>query len=501
MTTSVLSGLLLAADPGSRQLKYRLLTYGEEGATSAGRVRVRAGALTVPDGDIVGNIEHDYTRPVARASSVVDNGQTLEATFTVAPTHTGDDLLAEAAAGLRTGASVEVDNVRIQAGWVEAGALSGVGFVVRPAFPSSQLVAGEHPDVDPIRPEEPAVTDPTDAPDLTAAAGAGDPPPPAPADATPPAPALVPPAFHTAPRTPLTVATVAQLVAAVNQGTRDPSELRAALVDVIPSNDAGGGLLRPAWIGELWSATNVARPLIDAIQSAALPPTGTKVQGWRWVTKPTGANYAGNKQPIPSTAVATEAVEEPLTRWAGGNDVDRIFLDRGDAGFTESYFRMLAADYALDSELTTVTAIEADATAGAAATSVLEVITDATTKLAAIGASLSFVAIAGDLAGSLMQITNLNAPWLMGPGDVSKVFVEPNLAPGTALAGDRRAATFYEDRPPIRVNAVNVAQGGVDLALFGYYASLVNDARAVLKYTVTLAATAGAQSSSKSSKG
>src|SRR4029077_798704 len=193
-----------------------------------------------------------------------------------------------------------------------------------------------------------------------------------------------------------------------------------------------------------------------------------------------------------------EAVEEPLTRWAGGNDVDRIFLDRGDAGFTESYFRMLAADYALDSELTTRPAIEADATAGAAATSVLEVITDATTKLAAIGATLSLVATAGGLAGSLMQITNLNAPWLMGPGDVSKVFVEPNLAPGTALAGDKRAATFYEDRPPIRVNAVNVAQGGVDLALFGYYASIVNDARAVLKYTVTLAATAGAQSSSSS---
>ena len=53
--------------------------------------------------------------------------------------------------------------------------------------------------------------------------------------------------------------------------------------------------------------------------------------------------------------------------------------------------------------------------------------------------------------------------------------MDPTLAAGDILAGDTRSATFYEEPTPIRVNAIDLPKGGVDLGLFGYHALLVND--------------------------
>ena len=48
MTALRAAGTLLAADPGTRQLTYRLLPYGEAGRTNLGVITAAAGTVALP---------------------------------------------------------------------------------------------------------------------------------------------------------------------------------------------------------------------------------------------------------------------------------------------------------------------------------------------------------------------------------------------------------------------------------------------------------------------
>src|SRR5690606_33044775 len=104
-----------------------------------GRVTASAGSLTLPESpsDLVANMEHDRTRPVARGVALDETDDGLTATLRVARTTAGDDLLVEAREGLRTGISVEIDDPVIKGGALVGGTLTGAGFVTEPAFPSA----------------------------------------------------------------------------------------------------------------------------------------------------------------------------------------------------------------------------------------------------------------------------------------------------------------------------------------------------------------------------
>jgi len=53
---------------------------------------------------------------------------------------------------------------------------------------------------------------------------------------------------------------------------------------------------------------------------------------------------------------------------------------------------------------------------------------------------------------------------------------------GTIIAGNRKAATFKElGSTPIRVEAIDMTNGGVDGGVFGYYATLLNNPTAIQK--------------------
>ncbi len=152
------AGTLLSASTEDRTLTYRLLPFGEPGRTSLGKVTVSAGVVQLP-ADVTSmsaNLEHDRTRPVAKFVSVTETDEGLDAVVRVLATSAGNDLLVEAAEGVRTGISVEIDAPVIKAGNLQAGVLDGAGFVTNPAFPSAQLVAA---DTAP-EPKEPAVPNP-----------------------------------------------------------------------------------------------------------------------------------------------------------------------------------------------------------------------------------------------------------------------------------------------------------------------------------------------------
>lgn len=486
-------GTLVAADEGARTLTYRLLPYGETGRTSRGAVTVRAGVVRLPDdpGAVVLNMEHDRLRPVGRASSIVEDTTGLVATFAIADTTAGRDLLAEAAAGLRTGASVELDDVVIRDGALTSGALTGAGAVVAPAFPSALLVASDTPqDDDPESPDgDPVVEDPDDDADAV-----DDPQENTVTDTVlASAPAAAPAALvaSATPATPaLTLPRVSSLLAAAGRGDRSP-ELLAALSDI--THTAAAEVEPPQFIQEVWSGVQYERQIVPLVASGNL--TGMKVTGWRWKIPPAGADYAGDKVAVTSNAAETEPVEFAAARWAGAHDVDRSFVDFTVPGFWESYWQAMAASYASWSDSKALAAIKAGATAvvpdgtgvvAAIVKAALAVIPHGTPNYCLLGATAFAELVERDPLAFLSGNVSLTS----GDGNVGGLSFRTHagLAATDVIVGTRNAATWYElSSAPIRVEAVNIANGGVDTGAFGYGVLGIHAATGIAKTTVTVA--------------
>ena len=414
MTHLTAAGVLLAADTDTRILTGRLLPYAEKGSTSAGLVATAAGAVTWPEqvSDVILNLSHDRDRPVGRATSIVEDATGLTASFQVARTPAGDQLLAEASEGLRRGLSVELDGISIRGGQLLAGHLTDVGAVVRPAFPSAQLTAadaGPDPTEQPPAGDPPpsattttvdcpvcgeqidlTVSPPTDTPTiggyscphcaavLDITTPTTEPLPEAPPmtepvlaarPATTPALAAAAARPTARPRTgQYTIRSAASLVAAAaHTGPQAMHRsLTAALADVVAGDGTGvyGTVQEASWLGELWNGRDYQRRYVGLVAAGTV--TGLKVRGWRWKTPPKVQDYAGNKAAVPSNPVEVEAVEAGAERCAGAWDIDRAYWDLGATDFIESFWRMTAESYARLSDLRCAEAIIAAATANPA---------------------------------------------------------------------------------------------------------------------------------------
>lgn len=382
-----LAGRLIAAEDDGNLLRYRLLTYGEAGNTSKGRVTIDRGTLTLPSDPATlaaSNVEHDYRRPVGRCVELQEDASGLVAAVRPLDTTAGRDLRLEAREGVRAGISVEIENVVIRAGRLVAGVLAGMGHVVRPAFPSSLLTAadaGDMPDpeaateaaaeVDPeAPPADPSFTtvsvdeytnddgtttrttrtttettetitstdesdeddeddqEDTDMTDTTVKGAA--------AGATGTTIKAAAPAFG-----------LDQLTAALGDmpNLRSTGRLDAALA---PVTQAGpfDTVTTPEYVGELWEGRSPVERFAGLVKNAG-PLTSYKSMGWRFTRGPEVHPYAGNLADITSTPVTVETEEITAFRLAGGNRLDRVYSDLPDAGFWDSYLRNSVQDYAV----------------------------------------------------------------------------------------------------------------------------------------------------------
>ncbi len=74
----------------------------------------------------------------------------------------------------------------------------------------------------------------------------------------------------------------------------------------------------------------------------------------------------------------------------------------------------------------------------------------------------------------------LNAALGLKEGDLDGFTIRPSasIAAGKVLVGAKGAATVYElPGAPIRIDALDLARGGIDKAAFGYLGVVINDAR------------------------
>lgn len=476
--TVTLPAGLTAGDTATRRVAGMLLPYNTPGATSAGLVSIRPGAVRIPEplGRVRLTYGHDREAPIGVAAELTDTPDGLTGAFLVARTPLGDQYLAELdpATPIRDGLSVDLTNVELAGSEVVAGDLIAVAAVPIPAYTDARAaLAAEHttPEGNPMPDLEaaaPAPTTPTPAPDLEAAA-----------------------VEYARPTTPRATATprggalavvAARLTAARMDGN---SSLAAALADITPSGNGAGNesaaLLTQA-LGELWSGVGYAPRYLPLVTNG--PLTGTKVEGFQWTVPPTVAAYTGNKTAVPSNAATLDYVSQAAERLAGAHDIDRIYRDLGADMALASYWARMAESLAVQIDAKALALIQAAAgTALTTATSAWGAVIQGTLAVGAVGTP-TYALVSGDLIEAMALTPASDAP--VGASiPLPPIIAGDTLPANTVIVGAKPACRLLTFKPPIRVEAVNIPNGGIDAGLFSYTAGLVENPAAVVAYTVT----------------
>ena len=472
--------------------------------TNAGPVKFAAGSLLVPSdlSRIKLLIDHDPKQSVGYCIALDQTPAGAVATFKVAPGPAGDDALAQAGPDQRTrdGLSVGIDPRRRhrpadgQHIEVTAAALNEVSLCSMPAYSEARVtrvIASTHRKETTKMDEETNIETSAPAPVTAAAQPAGD---------------MITPAVQPAPFTaaqpasqPASSLEVFEQVASMLQTGMTGAQITAALADVTTAADPAHSLLPAGIIEKAWQAHEAERPYINnAVTNTKPLGTGFKLMAWGWKTRPTVGDYEGNKTEIPSTGVEDVLFEGPVYRVAGGNDVDRIFVDMGDGQMIDELFEGYLADYMLKSDAKVRAALLA---AARNLNSGAEFVAPASLPAALVtlglampkGSRIDYVAVAEDVWSDVAGLTRDQVPWWLSSADGldigtsegtigrTKFWVDPELASGEVLGGDKRAHTYREKKPPVKVQAVDVAKGGVDLAVFGYAAQFTSEPRAIIK--------------------
>lgn len=495
----------MTAETGRRLITGLVVPFGSHGMTSAGKVRIRRDAIRLPD-DLsrvkLLNRHSDDSRaaaiPVGSAVAAEFTDAGLLMTFRITAGADGDRALAEAGDKTNDGLSVELVRTQAHGDEITAGDLTAVAIVPVPAFADARVTsvaAADHSEaitaqitqhahdnqeetpmsentetVETV--ETPAETvEETETVEDTA-----------PVTAAASAPAFIAGSTRRAPGAGLDRLFAA--VAAVNAGHLSP-ELTAALEDITYS--AGPFADQPSYVGELWSGVAYQRRIVPLLNQRNL--TSLKLKGWKWTTPPEVAAYAGDKAAIPSNEVVLAEVEATATRLAGGHDIDRAYYDFGNREVIASYYRKMAESYAKKSDALALTDILAAAgTSVTVGTDLLDAVAIGVDEIEdATGDTATFAIVNRADRRALLSIGANDLPAYLR--DILKIdprnFVASSTVPaGTVVVGAKPAMDHAElPGSPIRVSAVNIPNGGNDEAVFGYRATLVNNAAGLREVT------------------
>jgi HK97 family phage prohead protease len=499
---------ITAADTNKRTISGKIVTWNEQGSTSAG--------LTVFEKDSIDFskpvkllLEHQSTKPLGKLIDINATDSGLEATFRLAKTFRADDALEEAATGLRDGFSVgvKINEWKNEEGVlrIKSSTLQEVSLVTDPAIDSArvaEVAASQTPEnseataTDEQPQEEKVSENISEAPIASEAVEA--------AQTTPVVTANY--VAYTKPRVNENV-TAGQYVAAqikAVQGDTDARDLIAALaIGTVTENT---GMVPPNYLRDVIGVIDSSRPFIDSIERAPLPASGLKIYtpvlGQQAIVGETaeGAEYASQ-----DTAVSFQ--ENNIVKFAGANVINQEVLDRSDPSFLDLLIRELAASYAQKTDAYALGLARDGAVASSGSTinkAIADGIADSYNVMRFVPNRL---VVAPNAAGSISFADLLggeddnkrplfaaaapqNAAGLITQGSTNGTVSGLSLVVDPNYTGDKFALVYpsaamrFHESGLFDIRANIVANGRVEIGLYGYVCAVNRYPTAFRKLTV-----------------
>jgi HK97 family phage prohead protease len=496
---------ITAADVESRTLTGRIVTWGEEGNTSAGRTVFSKDSIQF-NKNVKLLLEHELTRPIGKmvSAEVTDTG--IEAKFKLANTSAASDALVEAAEGLRDGFSVGVKLNEWQsengAMVISSAKLIEVSLVTEPAIDSARVAEVAASDEQVSEEASASEDQPTTQGEQVSYTTV-----PAPAVETVEAPvaevqAKSAPMF-TAPRVNLNVTpgqfALAQIRAA--QGDSDARDLVAALEVATTSENIG--VVPPTYLRDLIGIIDDSMPFADSLEQGTLPASGMKFYRPVIGVQATTAITAEGVE-LDSTDTTITSLEVDVVKIGGANVINAELIERSDPSYVDVLLRELAASWAqkADAYAFSIAAGAPGSSSGATLyAGIADGIADAfgvlrrtPNRFLADTGNFAELLAAVDLDGRPLfaAAAPSNAAGLMTQGSTAGTIaglglvVDPNIDTGTGVKGvvyASDAATFYRS-PAIQIRSNVVANAQYEIGVYGYVACARKYATAFRNITV-----------------
>jgi HK97 family phage prohead protease len=334
---------IIAANSSKRELTGVIVPFGEVGHTNMGDVVFQKGSLKIGEG-IKLFTEHDMTRPIGKLSRYEEDDNGIIGTFKIARTNSGDDALAEAQEGLRTGFSVGamIDDfvTRGEQVIVNEATLKEVSHVTFPAF-------GEHAQITEVAASAETSQPTTESEELVSN------------EVTPEvveevaaevaAPAVeaqernVRPAIFTAPRSPIN-SKASYLEHSIRAALGNEDSRQYVMAADTTSNNAGF-IPTPQTQEVINGIANADRGSIDAISRATLPASGMSFEIPKITTAPTVAE-AAEEAALSETDTASSFVSVSVKKFGGQQTFSVELLDRSSPLFFDELVRQMEYAYA-----------------------------------------------------------------------------------------------------------------------------------------------------------
>jgi len=489
----------LTADTAKRVISGKIVPMGtgEVGATSAGAVVFEKGSIQLPEDPKSIKLlnQHNTKEPLGKAQFFNEvDGEGIYASFKISNSSRGTDALITASEGLTSGLSVGVEVLKSsrKSGvmHVTAARLFEVSLVTEPAFKSAQVIdvaAEETPEAveEEIKPteSEPVVES---TPDIVAA------------------PEVEASAVEAA-RPTVAVTNIRPRLKPLTSGEYLEANIKAAMGDdaarqlVLATDDTttNTGLTLAPHLNEFVTTSIDGRPAVDAISKGVLPASGMSFTIPKLTTAPTIDSDSTEGEALGGTGMASSYITATVKKAAGLQTISWELLDRSQPSFYDELIKELTYAYAKATDQ----AVTAELTASG---------TLASTQAATIAGLKAYIAkevpaayaAAGKFARNLIVNTSwwetimssedtTNRPLFMAsnpqnnPGNISgqsivgdvmglNTFVDPHMTVTTKIDDSAyivvpESFTFYE-APKTTVNVQALANGQLQVAVYGYYA-------------------------------
>lgn len=495
---------IIAANSSKRELTGVIVPFNKVGHTNMGDVVFNTGSLKIGEG-IKLFTEHDMTRPIGKLKQYEENSDGIVATFKIARTNAGDDALAEAQEGLRTGFSVGamIDDyvTKGEQVIVNEATLREVSHVTFPAFGDNAQIT----DVAASESEQPKESEETLSNEVTPEVTEE-----VVAEAAAPvveaaAERKVMPAIFTAPRSPIN-SKASYLEHSVRAALGNEDSRQYVMAADTTGNNAAF-IPTPQSTEIINGVANADRGTIDAISRATLPAAGMSFEIPKITTAPTVAE-ASEAGAISETDMASSFVTVTVKKYAGQQTFSVELLDRSSPAFFDELVRQMEFAYAKATDEAVASALATNGTDGGNRTfdaaGLLDFVADGAADIytnslgfarslivspaawgtimgfndggrpiynaanpSNAGGSVSVSSLRGNVAGLDLYVSRSFA----GVGDNSMIIANPD------------AYTWYESpRLSLRTNVINTGQ--IDVAYYGYGAIATKIAKGAYRFMV-----------------